>query len=389
MTDLSLPQRRAVALAAAEGHAFALWRMPRAAGFTLAVSDAAPAEGPVFAADPVPAFAMAPFAAPDGSRAILMPADVLLTPDAMLFREGTALMDAPSTAFHRAVAAGRAPAPFRAPPDDLPAPVATARPDYEALVTRALEKIRTGRVDKIVLSRIEPRDLEPGHDLLALAEALSHAHPHAFVTLASSAATGTWIAATPEVLLTASPEGLSTMALAGTQWPGPGVDIAKLTWPAKIVEEQEVVSRFIRAAFAAAGIADVTETPAATVRAANLCHLRSDFSAPAAAPEAMAALLAHLHPTSAVCGLPKPEAREFILAEEGAARGFYTGYLGPVAIGGVTALHVNLRSARVAGERIFLHVGGGIVEGSDPALEWEETVQKTKTIGAVLAEVRG
>ena len=48
------------------------------------------------------------------------------------------------------------------------------------------------------------------------------------------------------------------------------------------------------------------------------------------------------------------------------------------------ALYVNLRSARLAGHEIFLHVGGGIVGASDPALEWEETVAKTRTIACIL-----
>ena len=72
------------------------------------------------------------------------------------------------------------------------------------------------------------------------------------------------------------------------------------------------------------------------------------------------------------------------MEEEGPTRRFYTGYLGPRGLNGGTQLYVNLRSASISGNQIFLHVGGGIVEASDPATEWQETVEKTKTISAVL-----
>ncbi|MDT8267139.1 chorismate-binding protein, partial [Roseomonas sp. DSM 102946] len=58
--------------------------------------------------------------------------------------------------------------------------------------------------------------------------------------------------------------------------------------------------------------------------------------------------------------------------------------LGPRGFDGETNLYVNLRSARVDASNIYLHVGGGIVEASDPELEWQETVEKTKTIARVL-----
>jgi len=144
------------------------------------------------------------------------------------------------------------------------------------------------------------------------------------------------------------------------------------------------VSDFIRNAFSDEAITGVTETDATTVWAANLCHLRSDFTAPVPNTTALAGLLRRLHPTSAVCGTPKEAAREFILNEEGPTRGFYTGYLGPRGIDGSTSLYVNLRCGRISDNRIFLHVGGGIVAESEPELEWAETVEKTHTLARVL-----
>ncbi|WP_375688534.1 chorismate-binding protein [Pseudooceanicola sp. LIPI14-2-Ac024] len=383
MTSITQEQRAACAAAQAEGLPFAIYREPHGSAFTAVVATAQPVLVPIFGSPRVPGFVMCPFRTEDGAEAWLMPADVLVTSEGPVFRDGTTFAAAPVTEDQRRITAAGTIAPLRASADaDAPAP--TPRAAYEARVARAVAAIKAGGCDKIVLSRIEPRDLKPEHDLCALAEALGRAHPHAFVSLVSSSVTGTWLTATPEVLLSVDAQVVRTMALAGTQWPAPGTDLATLQWPQKIIDEQALVADFIRDAFAAEGIGGVEETAPGTVQAANLCHLRSDFEAPAANPVALAGLLRRLHPTSAVCGMPRAEAHAFILEEEGDTRSFYTGYLGPVNLEGRTALYVNLRSARVAGNRIFLHVGGGIVAASDPALEWEETVEKTRTIAQVL-----
>ena len=83
--------------------------------------------------------------------------------------------------------------------------------------------------------------------------------------------------------------------------------------------------------------------------------------------------------------MPKDKARSFITANEGYDRSYYTGFLGPVGLRDRTDLYVNLRSAQVHGDRLHIYVGGGIVGQSDPVTEWEETVQKSRTIGQVVA----
>ena len=377
-------QRAACKRASAAGLPFAVWRDPFGSSFTVLVSTTQPDIAPVFGDGTAPGFVMAPFDTEDGSQAWTLLADVLISEQGARYRDGLALVDQPVSAAQRRITdpAADTPASLKTPQGESPEP--TDRDAYMGRVQRAVSSIRAGDCEKIVLSRIDPRDLPQDRDLLDLAEGLAGLHPHAFVCLVSSGPTGTWLTATPEILLANDDDGLRTMALAGTQWPEPGTDIASLTWPQKIVDEQALVADYIREAFAAEGFDQVEETAPYTVRAANLCHLRSDFSAPAGQQEALGRLLGRLHPTSAVCGMPKAEARAFIRAEEGPTRRFYTGYLGPRGLDGGTRLYVNLRSASISGNQIFLHVGGGIVEASDPATEWQETVEKAKTIGAIL-----
>lgn len=80
-------------------------------------------------------------------------------------------------------------------------------------------------------------------------------------------------------------------------------------------------------------------------------------------------VLDELHPTSAVCGMPKHQALEFILAHEGYDRQFYSGFLGPVHMEGRSSLFVNLRCMQLAADYASLYVGGGITAQSDPASE--------------------
>jgi isochorismate synthase len=88
-----------------------------------------------------------------------------------------------------------------------------------------------------------------------------------------------------------------------------------------------------------------------------------------------------LHPTPAVCGLPKQEAREFILAHEGYDRRYYTGFVGMLDLASATDLYVNLRCMQChADGQVTLYAGGGILPSSQCGKEWEESRQKMKTM---------
>ena len=95
-------------------------------------------------------------------------------------------------------------------------------------------------------------------------------------------------------------------------------------------------------------------------------------------------LLKTLHPTPAVCGLPKQASKDFILQNENYARSFYTGFLGEMNVNEKTELFVNLRCAEIQGDEVVIYVGGGVTADSNAQKEWEETYAKTQTIKKVL-----
>jgi isochorismate synthase len=116
-------------------------------------------------------------------------------------------------------------------------------------------------------------------------------------------------------------------------------------------------------------------------------------------------IIKELHPTSAVCGLPKPEAMSFILEHEHYNREYYSGFLGELnvksaihrrrkslnqeqlaikSIKTISDLHVNLRCMKVSESYVEIYVGGGITADSQPEAEYLETVAKSQTLLNVL-----
>ena len=95
-----------------------------------------------------------------------------------------------------------------------------------------------------------------------------------------------------------------------------------------------------------------------------------------------------LHPTPAVCGLPKEAAKQFILENENYNRSYYTGFLGELNMGlqnkNDSHLFVNLRCMEIEKNEAYIYVGGGITKESNPEEEWEETVAKSNIMLKVL-----
>ena len=67
-------------------------------------------------------------------------------------------------------------------------------------------------------------------------------------------------------------------------------------------------------------------------------------------------------------------------AEGYSNRRYYGGYIGPVDAWGNYDYFVNLRSMEFDSERYCIYVGSGLTADSDAEKEWQETVQKAKTL---------
>lgn len=361
------------------GYAVALWRKPGAANAMAIASTAAQEVDQIRFGETPAGFVLAPFA--EQRPSLFLPAHFLCDGVNVHALSGLAPLDLQATITT---------APRWHATLDIQEEVLDAAA-YARLVADAVAFIRSAQIAKVVVSRTAPVALPPGFDPVQLFAVLCRRYPNALVSLVTVPGVGAWLGASPELLLHAGTSDLSTVALAGTQPRRAGAPLESMQWGEKEKAEQEMVSAYIRSVFADAGAADVVESGPVTVAAGGVVHLETRFSVEsnrAQLPSLADDVLAHLHPTSAVCGMPRNEALQFIHAREGYDRGYYSGYLGPVNIDGCSTLFVNLRCMQLRTTGAALYVGAGVTADSDPAAEWQETVLKTATILDALAEIR-
>jgi isochorismate synthase len=155
-------------------------------------------------------------------------------------------------------------------------------------------------------------------------------------------------------------------------------------WSAKDRQEQAYVSDHVRSVIAPRSVL-IDESEPHTVEAADLLHLRTDFSFRPRPGVSLAEILHALHPTPAVCGLPKEEAFRFILGHEHGERSYYSGFMGPFGLNGSTHLFVTLRCMRIFSNACRLYAGGGLLTDSVEEQEWQETEAKLDTMRRLLA----
>uniref|UniRef100_UPI004048947F chorismate-binding protein n=1 Tax=Algoriphagus sp. TaxID=1872435 RepID=UPI004048947F len=252
------------------------------------------------------------------------------------------------------------------------------------VVAKGTQAIEAGTLEKIVAARTKMIPLSTEFDLGKTLAKLLSSYPHSFVNFFHLPGIGTWIGASPEVLIETKGDYFYTMSLAGTQ-PAQGDNPLKsAAWTQKEIEEQALVSRYIVDCFKTIRLREYEEHGPKTILAGNLLHLRSDFRVnmqTTGFSNLGSVMLGLLHPTSAVCGMPRKEALAFLKAEEGWDRNFYAGFLGPVGIEQETSIYVNLRTASLHQSHALLYAGAGVTEDSVPEKEWEETELKCEIIG--------
>ena len=252
------------------------------------------------------------------------------------------------------------------------------------LVNQGIEAIATGKMEKIVPARTKVLGLLEGFDLGKTIHKLIHSYPNSFVNFFHIPQVGTWMGASPEVLIETKGDIFYTMALAGTQVAKGDNPLKSAAWTQKEIEEQALVRRYIVDCFKKIRLREYEEHGPKTVMAGNLLHLRSDFKVDMKAtgfPQLGSVMLDLLHPTSAVCGMPRKEAHEFLQENESFDRSFFAGFLGPINIESETSIYVNLRTANFQENQVILFAGAGVTEDSDPEKEWEETEMKCEIIG--------
>ena len=230
---------------------------------------------------------------------------------------------------------------------------------------------------KLVLSRCAQTEIEENFSCLDAFIAAANNYPRMMISLCHTPVSGTWLGSTPEIILSGQASNWNTVALAGTM-PMQGENMPT-EWHKKDKEEQAIVSEYIYKVIKKFSNKATAKGPY-TARAGQLVHLKTDFQFTLKNTSILGDLLDALHPTPAVCGLPKTEAYNFILENEGYNRKYYSGIIGWLNPDGITNLYVNLRCMNISGNTATLFAGGGILPSSEANSEWEETQHKMNTM---------
>jgi len=252
------------------------------------------------------------------------------------------------------------------------------------MVEDAIRDIEDGKFEKVVPSRLKEVNLKDEFDLIESFWDMTVSYPNSFISLVSSPTAGTWIGATPEILISVKDKRyFYTSALAATQKFTGQDNLKAVSWTQKEIEEQALVSRYIINCFKRIRLREFDEHGPKTIQAGNLLHLKTDYYVDMVLrdfPLLGTVMLKLLHPTSAVCGMPKNEAMDFLIKHEQFDRQFFCGFLGPVNIDNLTSLFVNLRCGQLQENSMVLYSGAGVTIDSDPIKEWDETEAKCETI---------
>ena len=272
-----------------------------------------------------------------------------------------------------------------APPDGFTLTSSRSHADWCTTIAEAVDRIRSGRLDKVVLARevvVETNRPIAPTDVLARLRAL---YPSTMVFAIDG-----FIGASPELLIGRSGTNIWSHPLAGTipRSGDPAADerlAAALLGSEKDRSEHHFVVEQVAAVLSPwCDVLDVPDTPS-IVPLRNVSHLGTYVRGQvrAGAPGALG-LARLLHPTPAVGGTPSHDALEWIRKVEGFDRGRYAGPVGWVDSRGNGRFAVGIRSAEIDGSRARLFAGVGVVADSDPRAELAETQLKLQALLAAL-----
>lgn len=263
---------------------------------------------------------------------------------------------------------------------------------YAATVARALDAIREGGLEKLVVARSCTLRGDPGFDLARLLRGLRTQHP-ACLVFAVGRRGATFVGASPERLVRRCGARVEVSVLAGSAPRGrtPEEDERlgrALCESKKEQDEHAIVRRAVCEALAP--VCAALEAPEAPglLRLDGIQHLHTPVDARLRdADTGVLALAARLHPTPAVGGAPREAALAWLQAHESLERGWYAGGIGWLAPNGDGELAVALRSALLRGDEATLFAGAGVVAGSTPAGELAETRLKLRALLSGLMEI--
>lgn len=251
-----------------------------------------------------------------------------------------------------------------------------SKEEYIEMVQKMVDLLNTTDVKKVVCARNQK--ITCSHQVVDWFSSLVVNYPNANVYFFNHPLTGAWLGATPETLIQSERETIKTMSLAGTKVSSDASD-----WGEKEIEEQKFVTDYILKALGENSVSNIETSNLFEKKAGPVKHLCTEISGRITDFQNFESVTEALHPTPAVCGVPKSNALKILKDLEVLDRKLYSGYLGVVSEES-SHLLVNLRCLQLVKGGVVLYAGGGLTKDSDPESEWRETENKMQTLKGAL-----
>jgi isochorismate synthase len=256
---------------------------------------------------------------------------------------------------------------------------------YTQRVQQAIEGIRSGRLEKVVVARDAHVTAGSAIDPIVWLVALRERFPSCTL-FAVGEGDAVFLGASPERLVRVRGETVETAAIAGTAPRGASrvADQAlgdALQGSVKDSEEHAIVVRYIRSMLASCCDSVEVDPQPRLLKTRTVQHLCTELRGHRSGnpPASLIELVSRLHPTPAVGGAPRDAALQWLAEHESVARGWFAGPVGFLQSDGDGEFSVALRSALVRGNKATAWAGAGIVARSEPKAEYTETELKLRT----------
>lgn len=251
-------------------------------------------------------------------------------------------------------------------------------------VRRAIDRIEQDALEKVVIANSRRLTLDRPVEPTALLDTLGGQYPDCYQFLIEQAEGATFLGVPPERLVAKRGDRVETEALAGSAPRGETPERDEQSRTALLEQEEDShehgivvdsITERLEPLAASVSIGDRSVRQLATVQ-----HLETPITASGVADRHVLEVVAALHPTPAVGGVPPDAALATIRELESFDRGWYTGPVGWFDAAGDGEFAVGIRAGLVAGETVDLFAGNGIVAESDPAEEWTELGLKFQAV---------
>ncbi|MFH1195323.1 MAG: isochorismate synthase [bacterium] len=251
-------------------------------------------------------------------------------------------------------------------------------------VESALESIHLNRYQKIVLSRKIDVGLDNKPAIDVIIEKLSNKYPDCYI-FAFHKSNSVFFGASPEKLARISDGWIEADALAGSTSRGSTPEDDEIFANSLLNSEKNLIEQNAVVNFIVDSFSDFTDEiiyePVPLIRKLpNIQHLWTPIRGKLKAKKSVFSILKEIHPTPAICGVPWSTALTHIIEMENYDRGLFTGIIGWFNFECEGEFAVAIRSALLKDKLLHVFAGCGIVKGSNPEQEYEETDLKLNAV---------